>query len=261
MLTGKIALVTGGARGVGRAVCLRLAEEGADVAINYLRKGKAAGEVAAAIEKMGRRAVVIKADIAEPLEIERMLEAVREFGGLDILVANAASGVMTPMMDATEKYWNHTLRTNAFSFLSLVQQAAPLLAARAESRIIAVSSPGASRTTSGYGLVGASKAALEALVRFLAVELAPQGIVVNAVSPGLLDTKATRFLPDAEAMLARVDGQTPAGRLVTVEDVADVVSLLCSPRAKMIVGQTVVVDGGYGLLYSPAASAPATEDE
>jgi enoyl-[acyl-carrier protein] reductase III len=168
---------------------------------------------------------------------------------------------MSSMLDATEKYWEHTMRTNAFGFLALVQHAAPLLAAAAESRIIAVSSPGASRVTPNYGLVGVSKAALEALVRFLAMELAPLGIVVNAVSPGLLDTSATHFLPDADAMLARVDAQTPAGRLATVEDVADVVSLLCSPHAKMIVGQTIVVDGGYGLLYSPAPSLPAAEDE
>lgn len=261
MLLGKIALVTGGSRGVGRAIALRLAEEGADVIINYRRKGLAAGEVAAAVETMGRRGLAIKADIADPVEIQHMLEEVRAFGGLDILIANAASGVMTSILNATEKHWNHTLRTNAFSFMALVQQAAPLLAARAGSRIIAVSSPGATRTTPDYGLVGASKAALEALVRFLAVELAPQGIAVNAVSPGLLDTKATHFLPDVDALLTRVDGQTPAGRLVTVEDVADVVSLLCSPRAKMIVGQTLVVDGGYGLLYSPAPLVPAAKDE
>ncbi len=249
MLAGKIALVTGASRGVGRAIALRLAEEGADVIINYLRKGKAAREVAAAIEAMGRRVRVVKANVSDPADIQRLVDEARDFGGLDIVVSNAASGVMEPVLAITEKHWQHTLNTNARAFLTLVQKSVPLLTARGGGAIVALSSSGARRVADGYALVGTSKAALESLVRYAAVELAPRGIVVNAVSPGLIDTDAAHFLPNADELLAQVHAATPAGRLVTVEDVADVVAFLCSPRAKMIVGQTIILDGGYDLIY------------
>lgn len=249
MLTGKIALVTGASRGVGRAIALRLAEDGADVIINYLRKKSAAQEVAAAVEALGRRALVVKANVSEEEGIGQLIAAAQEFGGLDIVISNAASGVMEPMLDVTYKHWQHTMNTNAFAFLSLVQQATPLLEARGGGRVIALSSTGATRVTAGYSLVGTSKAALESLVRYCGVELAPKGILVNAVSPGLIDTDAAHFLPNADELLAYTAQKTPAGRMVTVEDVAELVSFLCSPRARMIVGQTIVMDGGFGLTY------------
>ena len=251
MLTGKIALVTGASRGIGRAIALRLAQEGADVVVNYLRKGSAAREVVAAIEALGRRAVAVKANVSEADDLQRLMDEVTAFGGLDIVIANAASGVMLPVLSITAKHWHHTLNTNALAFVLLAQQAAPLLAARGGGVILTLSSPGARAVHTGYGLVGASKAALEALVRNLAVELAPQGIVVNAICPGLVDTDAAQFLPEAGEFLAEVGRATPAGRLATPDDVADVVSWLCSPGARMIRGQTIIVDGGYELLYQP----------
>jgi enoyl-[acyl-carrier protein] reductase III len=248
MLTGKIALVTGASRGIGRAVALRLAQLGADVVINYLRKESAGRAVAAEIEKLGRRAVAVKADVADDSDLARLFGEVASFGGLDILVANAALGVMEPLLDVTPKHWQRTLATNAWGFIAMTQQAVPLMRARGGGRIVALTSPGSQRVVQHYAVMGASKAALEALVRYWAVELAPEGIVVNAVSPGMIDTDSVRQLSSPDALLELVRRQTPAGRLATPEDVAGLVAFLCSPEAQMIVGQTLVIDGGYSHL-------------
>ena len=245
MLTGKIALVTGSSRGIGRAVALHLAQLGADVVINYLRKKGAALEVAAAVEALGRRALTVKADVADDGDVARLFDAARELGGLDILVANAAIGVMEPLLNVTPKHWQRTLSSNAWGFVSMTQQAVPLMRARGGGRIVALTSLGAQRVVANYGLVGSSKAALEALVRYWAVELAPEGIIVNAVSPGMIPTDAVKSLTRPSALLDLVRQQTPTGRLATPEDVAGLVAFLCSPAAQMIVGQTLVIDGGY----------------
>ncbi len=248
MLQDKIALVTGASRGIGRAVALHLAHLGADVVVNYMRKASAAREVAAAVEAAGRRAHIVKADVGDDASVARLIDAVRDFGGLDILVANAAIGVMEPLAAVTPKHWQRTLATNAWSFVTLTQHAVPLMEARGGGRIVALTSPGAQRVIANYGLVGSSKAALEALVRYWAVELAPKGIVVNAVSPGMIATDALNSLAQPDALLELVQRQTPAGRLATPADVAGLVGFLCSPAAAMIVGQTLVIDGGYGHL-------------
>lgn len=248
MYSGKIALVTGASRGIGRAVALRLAELGADVVINYLRRERASREIADEIEAMGRRSLAVKADIGDDGDLARLFDEVAAFGGLDFLIANAAMGVMEPLAAVTPKHWQRTFGTNAWSFVVMTQKAVPLMRARGGGRIVALTSPGSSRVVENYGLVGSSKAALEALVRYWAVELAPEGIIVNAVSPGMLDTDSSRQLTNPEEIIELVRGQTPAGRLVTPEDVAGVVAFLCSPQAAMIVGQTLVVDGGYSHL-------------
>jgi enoyl-[acyl-carrier protein] reductase III len=246
MLAGKIALVTGASRGIGRAVALHLAQQGADIAINYLRKERAAREVADAVEAAGRRAVTVKADIADDGDVARLFAVMRDFGGLDFLIANAAIGVMEPLQEVTPKHWQRTLATNAWSFVAMTQHALPLMRARGGGRIVALTSPGAQRVIDSYGLVGTSKAALDALVRYWAVELAPEGIIVNAISPGMIATDAVQALASPGALLELVQRQTPAGRLVAPEDVAGLVAFLCSPAAAMIVGQTLVIDGGYG---------------
>jgi enoyl-[acyl-carrier protein] reductase III len=180
--------------------------------------------------------------------VARLFAAISEFGGLDILVANAAIGVMEPLMAVTPKHWARTMSTNAWGFVSLTQRAVPLMRARGGGHIVALTSLGSQRVIKAYGLVGSSKAALEALVRYWAVELAPESIVVNAVSPGMIATDAVQWLNEPDAMLDLVRQQTPAGRLVTLEEIAAVVAFLCSPAAQMIVGQTLVVDGGYSHL-------------
>jgi enoyl-[acyl-carrier protein] reductase III len=246
-LSGRRALVTGGSRGIGRAIAVRLAEAGADVAINYLRNKKPAEETAAAVRRAGRKALLLKANVADPDAHEAMFESIRdELGRLDVLVSNAASGVIKPAMDLTLKHWHWTLDINAAALLPLAQRAVALMGEQG-GHVVAVSSLGAVRAIPHYAAIGASKAALESLVRHLAVELAPRNIRVNAVSAGVVDTDALKHFPNREQMLSESARRTPAGRLVSPDDVADVVLWLASPLSNMVVGQTIVVDGGYSV--------------
>jgi enoyl-[acyl-carrier protein] reductase III len=247
---GKVALVTGSGRGIGRAIALRLAEEGADLAINFFRNRGPAEATAKAVRELGRQAVIIKANIGQIYDINKLFDAVETaFGGLDILICNAASGYNRPVMEQRVKGWDWTMNINARSVLFCAQRAALLMEARGGGRIVSISSPGSFRVLPEYVVVGASKAALEALTRYLAVELAPSGIVVNAVSPGIVATDAlSHFAATSDdQILPSVAAATPAGRLVTPEDVAAAVSFLCSPEAEMICGQVLLVDGGYTL--------------
>jgi enoyl-[acyl-carrier protein] reductase III len=249
-LTGRVALITGSSRGIGRAIALELADRGADVVVNYLRKRSAAEEVVAGIEARGRRAIAVKANVGDAAQIERMFDQVRtEFGRCDILVGNVASGVVRPITEVEDKHWDWTLDINARSILRCARQAVPLMETQGWGRIIGVTSFGSSRVFSEYGIIGVSKAAIEALIRYLAVELAPKGIVVNAVSPGIVDTDALKYFPvDVSETLAKAAERTPARRVTTPEDVARVVAFLCSDDAAMIVGQKIVVDGGWSVL-------------
>ena len=236
-------LVTGGSRGIGRAIALRFAQLGAArVAIGYLRNDRAAEETAEELRKLGAEPVLVRGNVAG----ERVLEQVRELGPLDALVHNAATGVVRPALEAETKHWDWTLAANARALLSLARVAAPSMPAGAS--IVAISSLGSSRVLENYVLVGTSKAALESLVRYLAVELAPLRIRVNAVSAGVVETGALDHFPNREQMLTEGRRRTPAGRLVEPSDVAGAVAFLCSPDAEMIRGHTLVVDGGFSLL-------------
>jgi enoyl-[acyl-carrier protein] reductase III len=246
-LRGRRALVTGGSRGIGRAIAVRLAQAGADVAVNYLRNKGPAEETAAAVRAAGRKTLLLKGNVADADTHEGMFDAIRdEFGGLDVLVSNAASGVIKPAMELTLKHWHWTMDINAAALLPLVQRAVPLM--RDGGQVIAVSSLGAVRAIPQYAAVGASKAALESLVRHLAVELAPRGIRVNAVSAGVVDTDALKHFPNRAQILEESARRTPAGRLVEPDDVADVVLWLASSLSHMVIGQTITVDGGYSTL-------------
>lgn len=248
-LEGRVALVTGGSRGVGRAIALRLARDGANVVINFFRNREAAEAVAEEARKRGVEALTVKANVGDPEKMANMFgEIERRFGGLDIFVANAASGVIRPAMELEVKHWDWTLNVNARSLLVGAQCALPLMRRRGGGRIVAISSLGSGRVIGHYTAVGVSKAALEALTRYLAVELAPDNIAVNAVSAGAMDTDALQFFPNREELLEGARRRNPAGRPVTVEDVAEVVAFLCSDGAWMIRGQTIVVDGGQSLL-------------
>ena len=174
-----------------------------------------------------------------------MLEQVGELGPLDVFVHNAATGVIRPALETEEKHWDWTLNANARSFLALTRVIAPAMPTG--SSIVAISSLGSIRVLENYALVGTSKAALESLVRYLAVELGPVGISVNAVSGGVVDTGALDHFPNREEML-RMGGANAAGRLVTPEDMAGAVSFLSSPDAEMVRGQTLIVDGGFSLV-------------
>lgn len=250
LFANQVAVVTGSGRGIGRAIALRLAADGADVVVNFFRNRAPAEETAAAVTALGRRAVIVKADVGTPEGIEALIgEAERGLGGVDILVNNAASGYNRPVLEQKIKGWDWTMNINARAALFCAQRAAPGMAARGGGHIVSVSSPGSFRVLPEYVVVGASKAALEALTRYLAVELAPHRIAVNAVSPGVVATDALKHfatMRDA-GLLDRTAAATPAGRLVTPEDVAGVVAFLCSPAADMIRGQTILMDGGATL--------------
>jgi len=247
---GKVALVTGSGRGIGKAIALYFARHGADVVVNFFRNRNPAEETAAQIRALGRRAEVVKANVGEEQGLEALFAATEAtFGGLDIFIHNAASGYNKPALAQRPKGWDWTLNINAKAFLFGAQRAARLMAPRGGGYMVAISSPGSFRVLPEYVVVGASKAALEAVTRYLAVELAPQNIVVNAVSPGVVLTDALRHFSTIQDpdLLERVAQATPAGRLVTPEDVAQVVGFLCTPQASMIRGQVILVDGGYTL--------------
>jgi enoyl-[acyl-carrier protein] reductase III len=247
-LAGRLALVTGGARGIGRATCLQLAREGADIAIGYVRNEEAANETKRLVEAEGRRALLVKGHLGDTDHVNRVVDAAVEgLGGLDLVVSNAASGVIRPALEVTAKHWDWTLDINARAFLLLAQRAVPHLEARGGGSLVAISSLGAGRTLPNYVLVGTSKAALESLVRYLGVELAGRGIRVNGVSGGVVETDALDHFENREQMVRNAREHTPAGRILQPEDLARVVAFLCTADADMIVGQILVVDGGYGL--------------
>jgi enoyl-[acyl-carrier protein] reductase III len=189
---------------------------------------------------------LVKANVANSDDVRAMFAAITEaFGHLDILVSNAASGVLKPALELTERHWNWAMDINARALLTLVQQGLPLMARG--SRIMAVSSLGSVRAIENYTTVGASKAALESLVRHLAVELGPRGINVNTISAGAVDTDALKHFPNRDEILKVAAERTPLGRLTTPQDVADIALFLCSHLSGMIQGQVITVDGGYAI--------------
>jgi enoyl-[acyl-carrier protein] reductase III len=245
--TNKIALITGSGRGIGKTTAQYLARLGADIIINYLRKKTAAEETAHEIEALGRRVLVVRADISEPDDIDRLFSVVENaFGSLDILVNNAASGYARPVMEQKVKGWDWTMNINARAALFTSQKAVPLMQKRGGGAIVNISSVGSVRTLPDYVVIGASKSALEAITRYCAVEFSKYNIVVNAVSPGIINTDALNYFSlGRDVMVQGAADRTPAGRIVEPQDVANCIAFLCSPEACMIRGQVIVVDGGY----------------
>lgn len=244
-LQGRVALVTGSSRGIGRAIALELGRLGADVIINHRRNSTRAQAEAVAHElhNVGRRTLVLKADVADPQDVAQMFAVIQnELGKLDILVNNAASAVFRPLLQLQEKHWEHVWGVNLRATNLCIKHAVPLMTTGA---IVNITSLGSIKYLPNYGALGAAKAAIESLTRSYAVELAP-AIRVNAVCGGLVDeTGFSEMIPDEEKR--RIAELTPAGRMAKPEDIAKVVAFLCSDGAEMIRGQSIIVDGGITL--------------
>lgn len=246
-LDGKVALITGGGRGIGKAITLNLARRGANVVICYLRKREPAEETCRLAEGHAVKAVAHRANVGEEAQLDALIDDIATaFGRLDILVSNAATGVIRELEGLDARAWSWTMDANARSLFLLAKRTVPLM--HEGGCIVSLSSLGSQRVMPGYMVVGASKAAIETVTRYLAVELAPRGIRANVVSPGVVDTEALRHFPARDPMLEKARATTPSGSLATPDDVAAAVDFLTSPAASMITGHTLVIDGGASLV-------------
>jgi len=245
-LVGKVAFISGGSRGIGRATALKLASGGADVAILYYNSHEEAEAVCEQIRGMGRKALAVQADVSQPDSVgEAFEEFKKHFDRVDFVISNAALGVLKPALEMTLKHFRRCMETNALALNTLAQNAVPMMGAGGS--IVGLTSLGSERAIPNYTFIGASKAALEALARGLAQELGPRGIRVNCVSAGVVDTDALKHFPNREHLLDEYKTRTPLGPTLSPEQVADAVYLLCLPEAGMITGHTLFVDGGYAI--------------
>jgi enoyl-[acyl-carrier protein] reductase III len=244
IFAGKVGLITGGARGIGKATALKLAQAGADIAVIYYNSSDEAQRLVEEIQAMGRKAVALQANVADHQSVKEMFAQFRaQFDHLDFLISNAASGVLKPALKMSTKHWRWCLETNALALNHLATEAHTMMPKG--SRIIALSSLGAHRAIPNYAFIGASKAALEALVRSLSLELAVEGITVNTISAGVVDTDALKHFPNREQLLNEYQAHALTDKPLTPEDVANAVYLLCLPEAAMINATTLFVDAGY----------------
>ena len=246
-LQGKTAVITGASRGIGRAIAFELANRGANIVLNYVRNEGAAQKTQKELETLGVRVLPFQANVGDPKSLEDLIHTAAEtFKTIDILIHNAALGAFKPVHQLKPNQWDLSLEINAKAFLLLVQKSLPYLE-KSGGSVVALSSLGSRQFIPNYGAIGISKAALENLVRYLAVELAPKKIRVNCVSGGPVDTDALKFFPNYEDMKREVVKCTPAGRIAQPEDLAKVVAFLCLPESSWIYGQTLVADGGLSL--------------
>jgi enoyl-[acyl-carrier protein] reductase III len=246
-LKGKVAFVSGGTKGIGFAIAERLAQRGANVVINYFRSRASANEAVEKLKSYGVDSYAHRANIGNHEQLPAIFEGIKErFGKLDILISNAALGLYTSMIEIDDKAWDLSMHTNARAFLNCVQLASPMMPDHG--RIVALSSLGSIRYIPGYAAIGVSKAAIENMVKYMAIEMAKRRITVNCVSGGFIDTNALKVFPNYETMLKEVSERTPFKRVGKPEEVAEVAVFLAGPKATWITGQTIIVDGGYSLM-------------
>ena len=249
---GKVALVTGGSRGIGRAIALKLAEKGAHAVISFFRSRDKAEETVREIEKLGVRCISLRTNLKDRANLVKMFETIKnEFGKLDFLIVNAAMGFFSRAVEFPQDKWDLTIESNVTSYYILAREASKLMTGEGNRRggkIVAITSYGSKRYITGYSAMGVSKASIETLTRYLAVELAESGINANCVSPGPIETDSLKMLPDHQKLVEETVKRTPAGRIGMPEDIAKVVAFLCSDDAEWIRGQIIVADGGMSLL-------------
>jgi enoyl-[acyl-carrier protein] reductase III len=254
-LQGKHALVTGSSRGIGRGITLQLAEQGAQVAVHYYQNEAAAKATLSRIRASGANGFVVQADVTDPAAVRAMFAQVREaFGGLEIFVSCARPELATfyqPPLEISVAQWDTAMDSQAKAFLVGVQEATRLMGPGG--RIVAITYAPSARTGSWqrWMAMGAGKSALESLCRYFAVALAPRGITVNAISPGLTEDSVLNGLPDEVVDAARnwhTSGWTPMGRMGTPADIGNAVALLCLKQANWITGQIIYADGGASLM-------------
>jgi enoyl-[acyl-carrier protein] reductase III len=255
-LSGKVALVTGGTRGLGRAIATRLAELGAIVALNYRRDEQSAARTLEEVRAIAPRSILIKADLESDQEVRAMVSrAGAEFGRLDILVANAAATAFRPMLEVKPHNLLRTFNLSVGGFVAAVQEAVKLMPDGG--RVLMISGIDSIRHLPGHGVLGAAKAALESMVRDFAFELGPRGITVNGLNVGYIDTDSARFYADYlgdsyEDFQRRCAERSAMKRMPTLREIANVASLICLPEASYLTAQTIVVDGGLTLHFSGA---------
>lgn len=247
-LLNKVALITGSSRGIGRAIALELSARGADIVINYINKQELAHQVAEEIKQKGRKAIVINANVGYLQDINKMFTSIKEeFEYLDIFIHCAVTSNFSDLLNIKERHWDFIQNVNLKSFLLCVQQAVKLMQGR-KGTILGISSLGSHRYIKNYGALGVAKAGLEALIRYLAVELREYGINVNAICGGPIDTDALRAHPQYESLKNQWIKFTPARRLGRPEDISKIAAFLCSDDADWICGQTIIADGGLSLM-------------
>lgn len=248
-LRGKKALITGGTKGIGLAIAKILSQCGADVAVVYFKSRQAAESAKQELQKINPagKQLFIRANVGNPEHIQRLAEQIKtEWGKLDILVSNAAIGVLKKAIEITESDWELTLNVSARAFLLLVRNLNALMPEG--SKILTITSHGPHRYIPEYAAVGSAKAALETLTRYLAYELAPRKINVNAICSGLIDTESLRMFPSHDFMVKYTLERSPMNRLGTPEDIAKVAAFMCSSLSDWITGQIIIADGGYTIV-------------
>ena len=251
-MTNKTVIITGGSRGMGQRLALRLGQDGANVVVNFRQDAEAAAKTVGEIESVGGHALAVQADIADTESVDALVQqSVERFGGVDVVVANAAASAFKPLSQIRAHHVAKTMGITVQGFLDLARLSAPHMPQGG--RILAVSGWDSFRALPGHGLLGAAKAAMETIVKYLAIELASQGITAVGVCPGPIDTDSFRYYAgeDWEAYAAQWLAMTPSGAYPTPTEVAEVMAFLCSPASSAINGQTIVVDGGLSLATMP----------